>query len=397
MAYDLAVWSPAIGGAGVDRYDPPPNTRMLAGDVSGFSLLPAIAEINLSSDWNQVAGLTNRRMQRFAELFGARLTGASNATPIVITYTSHQMLTLDIVCVSGVLGNTAANGHWVITKINNNTFSLNGSVGNGAYTSGGGFCRFAKGLTSIFGGMGVKPAYVTQNTKILSSWMTNLRNCIDAVRFAEGFAAYTYATSLTDLAAGKKIFGSHLADLRKALEISGTLTIQKWFPRAEANLLITTYRRIDNPYLTPFFEAFTDEGVGVAGDSASPPVSRGRYLFAYAVPDWVSALASAKLSISGTNIRLGNPSAEVWLSNSNDWTALLTPAYAGSAYHFDTLLGTFDESNLAYQDVAIPNADIISRAGTGLSIILATDKERLGSAVNGQWYESTDQRLEIIF
>jgi len=34
-------------------------------------------------------------------------------------------------------GNTAANGTWTITVTNSTTFSLNGSTGNGAYTSGG--------------------------------------------------------------------------------------------------------------------------------------------------------------------------------------------------------------------------------------------------------------------
>ena len=36
-----------------------------------------------------------------------------------------------------MLGNTAANGQWVITVTGTNTFTLNGSTGNGAYTSGG--------------------------------------------------------------------------------------------------------------------------------------------------------------------------------------------------------------------------------------------------------------------
>jgi hypothetical protein len=39
--------------------------------------------------------------------------------------------------VDGVLGNTGANGEWEITVLSPTTFSLVGSVGNGAFTSGG--------------------------------------------------------------------------------------------------------------------------------------------------------------------------------------------------------------------------------------------------------------------
>lgn len=65
------------------------------------------------------------------------VTGATNASPIVITSTAHGLTTGTRVTVAGVGGNTAANGDFTITKIDANTFSLDGSTGNGAYTSGG--------------------------------------------------------------------------------------------------------------------------------------------------------------------------------------------------------------------------------------------------------------------
>lgn len=65
------------------------------------------------------------------------ITGATQATPIVITSTAHGRATGDYVRIAGVGGNTAANGLFKIAVINANSFSLNGSVGNGAYTSGG--------------------------------------------------------------------------------------------------------------------------------------------------------------------------------------------------------------------------------------------------------------------
>jgi hypothetical protein len=68
---------------------------------------------------------------------GKTITNATNATPIVVTATSHGFANNDVVSITGVAGNTAANGIWQITYIDGNTFSLNSSSGNGAYTSGG--------------------------------------------------------------------------------------------------------------------------------------------------------------------------------------------------------------------------------------------------------------------
>lgn len=66
------------------------------------------------------------------------ITGATNVSPIVITTSSpHNLTTGDLVVITGVTGNTAANGSWTITVTGASTFSLNGSTGNGAYVSGG--------------------------------------------------------------------------------------------------------------------------------------------------------------------------------------------------------------------------------------------------------------------
>jgi hypothetical protein len=65
------------------------------------------------------------------------VTGATNASPIVITAAKHGLRTGDTVLVAGVGGNTAANGTFTITRLTVDTFSLDGSTGSGAYTSGG--------------------------------------------------------------------------------------------------------------------------------------------------------------------------------------------------------------------------------------------------------------------
>lgn len=64
------------------------------------------------------------------------VTGATNATPIVVTCTNSYS-NGDFVYIQGVAGNTAANGLWQISSVSGTAFTLDGSVGNGAYTSGG--------------------------------------------------------------------------------------------------------------------------------------------------------------------------------------------------------------------------------------------------------------------
>jgi hypothetical protein len=71
------------------------------------------------------------------------ITGATNATPIVITATAHGYSNGDLVYVKGVGGNLAANGFWKIANVAANTFELTNpvtganAVGSAAYTSGG--------------------------------------------------------------------------------------------------------------------------------------------------------------------------------------------------------------------------------------------------------------------
>lgn len=71
------------------------------------------------------------------------ITGATNATPIVITSTAHGFTNGQLVYVERVGGNTAANGRRLVANVAANTFELQDPTtglnvaGNGAYTSGG--------------------------------------------------------------------------------------------------------------------------------------------------------------------------------------------------------------------------------------------------------------------
>tara|TARA_R110000824_G_scaffold114197_3_gene264547 strand:+ start:396 stop:1100 length:705 start_codon:yes stop_codon:yes gene_type:complete len=70
------------------------------------------------------------------------ISGATNATPIVVTATSHGYSNGDFVNITGVAGNTACNDLHVIQSTTTNTFELTTPAGtdvagNGSYSSGG--------------------------------------------------------------------------------------------------------------------------------------------------------------------------------------------------------------------------------------------------------------------
>lgn len=84
------------------------------------------------------------------------ITGATAATPIVITATAHGYTNGDLVFIDGVLGNTAANGFWKIANQAANTFELTDPVtgtnatGVTAYTSGGRVLNYGPGAAGDF-------------------------------------------------------------------------------------------------------------------------------------------------------------------------------------------------------------------------------------------------------
>lgn len=97
------------------------------------------------------------------------ITGATNATPIVITTSlAHGYSTGDVVNIQNVVGNTAANGIFTVTVTNSTTFSLDDSSGNGTRTSGGNivpiFCRSIKTASAL-----VQPIASFANLKSVSS------------------------------------------------------------------------------------------------------------------------------------------------------------------------------------------------------------------------------------
>jgi hypothetical protein len=80
---------------------------------------------------------------KFATPGEASVSGATNASPIVITSADHGFTENMKVTIASVTGNTAANGDWIIKNVDDDTFELYdpdtgaASSGSGEYSSGG--------------------------------------------------------------------------------------------------------------------------------------------------------------------------------------------------------------------------------------------------------------------
>jgi hypothetical protein len=106
---------------------------------------------------------------------GAKVSEATNSSPIVITSANHGLATGNTVVVQDCLGNTAANGAWTVTVLGPDRFSLNGSKGNGAYTSTPTAGRWDDPKRKAT--VGIKVNTVVSGGSVLNSGKLALRDC----------------------------------------------------------------------------------------------------------------------------------------------------------------------------------------------------------------------------
>lgn len=288
MGYDLVTWAPAIGGSGDDLYNIPgakkldattdtgAQTPILAGDSSGFSATPTIAQLNASSHFNQVVGLYNRRKGIYNTAFGTSLATAS---------------------------------------------------------------------------------YVSAGAKVLASDYTGLLSKINTLRSQEGFTGGALAWPNTTPTAGARVSGDHLAYLRKALAISGSI---KFIIDTSVGFLsfanvqwangigggggnLAQYSRLDNPYNTHSAEvddatytgSFNNIYAGKICPSSSA-MDRFRILIPCAIPEVGSATVSSAtltLNVGAITTTLESFSLGVYGQTAGSgYQPSLTPGYAGTAY-----------------------------------------------------------------
>lgn len=110
----------------------PPSVRVVSlADVGRLLVLRSTANSTYNSGVFLITGFE-------ALNYSVLTTSGTGISPIQITTTApHTLTTGQTVTISGVGGNTNANGTFTVTVLNNTQFTLNGTTGNGAYTSGG--------------------------------------------------------------------------------------------------------------------------------------------------------------------------------------------------------------------------------------------------------------------
>lgn len=157
------------------------------------------------------------------------ISSSTNATPIAITSTAHGYSNGDTVVITGHSTNTNANGTWEITVTGANTFTLDGSVGNG---TGG-----ATGTVRLRNNTRIKLASsLTQNiecTGEFTNWtgVTNVTTTLNPATFKEHRASQQIAIAAaftTGLACYKA--------LPSTLDLSGYQQVSFWIQQVNGTL-----------------------------------------------------------------------------------------------------------------------------------------------------------------
>lgn len=128
------------------------DSSYAAGDDSGIRNLKITTSASSTCPsngmlrWNPTAGGANK-WNCGVLAANQTVTGATNASPISVTVAAHGYSNGSQVFLHDVQGNQRANGEWTITFVDANTFTLNGSTGNGAFITGVGQTASAQLVT----------------------------------------------------------------------------------------------------------------------------------------------------------------------------------------------------------------------------------------------------------
>jgi len=169
------AWATINNGASAARIAP--------GDVIRIAKTPDPAAIGKNATW------TTTTIDGGGDKASKSIVSSTDATPIVMRATGHGLTTGDIVVITAHTVNYNANGAWVVTRVDDNYFSLDGSVATG-------------------GGAGGATGTITpSNTKavVLASAVTKkIDDC-------EGGWAASGSSTVTNTTTGKMCYGMKVA------------------------------------------------------------------------------------------------------------------------------------------------------------------------------------------
>lgn len=126
---------------------PPPTACALAGSGQGGIIGDYEAYVRFVDQYDNVSDLSPVSAKVTIESTSKAITNATGDAPIKITSAAHGLTTGATVKVSGVGGVTSANSIWLITVVDPDNFTLDGSDGFAeTYTSGG---TWASGVSAV--------------------------------------------------------------------------------------------------------------------------------------------------------------------------------------------------------------------------------------------------------
>lgn len=131
--------------------------------------------ITLFPMWNQgtvqyqKSGGAHPNLWTLTGVSTGKVTDASSTTPIVVTSPNHQLFSGQSVTISGVLGQTGANGTFVVSYVDSNSFVLQGSTHVADYTDNNGTSQgtwYLSGATvkTVVGATNSSPIVITTST-----------------------------------------------------------------------------------------------------------------------------------------------------------------------------------------------------------------------------------------
>lgn len=135
------------------------------------------------------------------------VSGASNSNPVRLNVPSTAGLRSgDTVMVSGVQGNTGANGTFTIAIPNGTQIDLTGSIGTGAYTGGGVVAGRSNGTAYIYGS---EAGYlIVEHSASASVLVSCSGNCVVNQVPAPSFAANSVPLAVANITGGNWVFAS---------------------------------------------------------------------------------------------------------------------------------------------------------------------------------------------
>ena len=209
---------------------------------------------------------------------------------------------------------------------------------------------------------------------------------INALRVQEGWGNFTF-TTLTN---GRAVMGFHIAEMRKALSITGTLTVgaQSFSTISSANRQFDAYEytRLDHPYPTILSDSVSanlfssSKTVGKSTASGSANTTRLRAIYEFNLPDWytIGLESSSEVAITLSGILTA---IETFVPNVYYYSSDIgVPSISNFNGTGATLLGVL-VLNTTPQTLA-PAAPTVN-GGSKFCLLFVSDKEFAGTGSGG--------------